>query len=979
VVVTVAPTEVAPDGAPLEPDPGEAPAAYDAGRWEHWDRQLVAGLVLLSLTLFLLSELKPDLLLRNTTPNGGDTGGHVWWPAAMRDHVFSDGRVAWWSPDWYAGFPIGQYYFPVTAALIVLLDVIVPYNVAFKLVTAIGPLLLPIGAYVFARGLRSPWPTAPFAAAAAVGFLYFTGDSDVEFKIIGGNFPSTLAGEFSFTISLALALMFLGTLATTLVDRKRPWLPALLLALCVLTHVIVAAFAVFGAVIIWLLHRPLANLRLAVAVGGVGALLTAVWTLPMVTRLDYATHMGWEPYDEATSATVDFPWGYLLHDQLRWAQYLALVALAVGIIERRRATIATACMAVGVGLAFRYVPETRIWNARMLPFFWLMTFLLAAMGAAELIRLGRAAMERGWRFAPILVVVLAFARLSMEWLDEWIDYDTMRLLWLMAVGASVVVAGFELVELAGGRTLSTLTGWRVPGWAPQAAVHGAVLVVVAFSMTWTHDHRAYIPSWIGWNESGFEDVDPPFDKPAWPELERVIDTMGELPPGRTMWEYTSDLNNYGTTFSLSLLPFFTDGRIGSMEGLYFESSATTAFHFLLQAELSTKPSQPVRGITYDGVGAGEAFRPDVFERGIRHLRLFGVRYYMATSTELRAEADLRTDLLTRIAEVPDLDGAAPSGWGIYEVIGWSAVQPMTYEPVVATGADTAHWRAEEAVIEPITASDGTITTPGQPGWPTEWFTSGSTRVLAQDGPADWARAPAAVAGTMPEEALPPVTVSNVQEGDDWIEFDVDQVGVPVLVTTSYYPNWQADGAEGPYRVTPNMMVVVPTSTHVVVRYDDLPADTFGLLGSVLGLLGLGALVRWTPKPLPRRGGPGTVPDEVLAALRSSAAAPAGWGADLVATGRDGRAGPAPPGAVPERWPPALDLRRSAPAWPGHVHRDWAPAEPPIEPAADDWMPEERTGGDTDRAADAAAEPAVVDWAPEDRATDGLDGDPPPPG
>jgi hypothetical protein len=109
----------------------------------------------------------------------------------------------------------------------------------------------------------------------------------------------------------------------------------------------------------------------------VGSLLTGVWLLPMVSRLDLATHMGWEPYTEATSSTVDYPWGYLFHADLRWAQYLGVVAVGVGVLERRRATLVTAVVAVGVGIAFAQAPETRIWNARMLPFFWLCTYLLA--------------------------------------------------------------------------------------------------------------------------------------------------------------------------------------------------------------------------------------------------------------------------------------------------------------------------------------------------------------------------------------------------------------------------------------------------------------------------------------------------------------------------------------------------------------------------------------------------------------------------
>ena len=73
--------------------------------------------------------------------------------------------------------------------------------------------------------------------------------------------------------------------------------------------------------------------------------------------------------------------------------------------------------------------------------------------------------------------------------------------------------------------------------------------------------------------------------------------------------------------------------------------------------------------------------------------------------------------------------------------------------------------------------------------------------------------------SLPKTALPSAKVTNIKEGRESISFDVDQIGKPVLVRTSYFPNWTATGADGPYRVAPNQMVVVPTSKHVVLNYD----------------------------------------------------------------------------------------------------------------------------------------------------------------
>ena len=174
--------------------------------------------------IFVFVQLGPKLLLRNTTITGGDTGAHVWFPDFLIDH-FLPWRVAGWSNDFYAGFPAGQFYFPFPAVVIAILDLFLPYNVAFKLVTAIGPIVLPASAYVFARGIRAPRPAAPMLAVAATAFLYLKdgGDSTMTFDlhIMGGTLASTFAGEYSFMIALALALCFLGTFARTL-DRAGP-------------------------------------------------------------------------------------------------------------------------------------------------------------------------------------------------------------------------------------------------------------------------------------------------------------------------------------------------------------------------------------------------------------------------------------------------------------------------------------------------------------------------------------------------------------------------------------------------------------------------------------------------------------------------------------------------------------------------------------------------------------------------------------
>jgi uncharacterized membrane protein len=76
---------------------------------------------------------------------------------------------------------------------------------------------------------------------------------------------------------------------------------------------------------------------------------------------------------------------------------------------------------------------------------------------------------------------------------------------------------------------------------------------------------------------------------------------------------------------------------------------------------------------------------------------------------------------------------------------------------------------------------------------------------------------------------------------------VNKIGVPVLVKISYFPRWHATGATGPYRVSPNLMVVVPTSNNVSLVYGSTPMLTLGNLISdattVAGLIVLALYLR----------------------------------------------------------------------------------------------------------------------------------------
>ena len=96
-----------------------------------------------------------------------------------------------------------------------------------------------------------------------------------------------------------------------------------------------------------------------------------------------------------------------------------------------------------------------------------------------------------------------------------------------------------------------------------------------------------------------------------------------------MWEYNSSENRFGTPEALMLLPYWTDNCVDSMEGLLMESSPTTPYHYLDQSELSVAPSDPQVGLNYGPLDVAE---------GVRHLQILGVKYFMAFSPAVFAQA-----------------------------------------------------------------------------------------------------------------------------------------------------------------------------------------------------------------------------------------------------------------------------------------------------------------------------------------------------
>ena len=116
------------------------------------------------------------------------------------------------------------------------------------------------------------------------------------------------------------------------------------------------------------------------------------------------------------------------------------------------------------------------------------------------------------------------------------------------------------------------------------------------------------------------------------------------------------------------------------------------------------------------------------------------------------------------------------------------------------------------------------------------------RWVVMDGPEDWRRIDD-IDERRGGPSLPSGTVTDIVLEDHKLSFTTTAVGVPHLVKVSYFPNWRASGAEGPYRAAPSLMVVVPTQEEVVLEFVRTWDEYMGAALTFTALAGLGLWVR----------------------------------------------------------------------------------------------------------------------------------------
>ena len=696
----------------------------------------------------ILILLRVDLIFVNNTPTGGDMGAHVVPIKYFIENFASNFMISGWSNDWFAGYPLYYFYFPLPAIFTYFLNLIFPYGIAFKIMV-VGSVVLAI--YSIEKLFRREDYLFSHIGIGA-GLMFALTES---FTIYGGNLASTLAGQFSFTYSLAF-----GNLAIYYLTKSKHkynfLISSFFLSLCLLSHLIPFILYLPAYSIYWLIKKETIQIKFM----SIFIFLTMVtrFVVPLIYNLEFTTNMSYTPYTRVKDLIKPdiLPYTFLL--------FLFLLGRFNfrKLKESKIFSIFEYYIVIFSVILYFYVPEGALWNGRLVPFFNL-GIIIIFFKILDFLLKDILQFQQGKLIINLIIIFSIFLILYVFY-SKWIEFNRYR---------------FFIISII----IITLLGLLLFYESSYKLFNLGVFVFVISSMS-------FLPHWVNWNFTGYE------GKENWKEIEALYSSLNKLPSGRIMWEPNSELNKYGTPMVLMTIPLFTDHT--SMEGLYFDSSITTPFHFIAVSGLAEKPSNPVGGLSYIN---------NDFEKGVKYLKDLGVDYFISYTESISSKAINNKDLELLFVSEPfsvfkietnkiELVNQKIEKFpriSFYERTSSSLFRDTEYENFFEKAYNNYRNLDEYRVIElPIGVN---------------------------------------IDSSKKDDLI----ITNLIIASDEIKFTTNKPNELHIVKVSYFPNWKIEKGTGPYRISPSFMAVIPHTENVVLTFQRVRVETYSFYFAIFSL------------------------------------------------------------------------------------------------------------------------------------------------
>ena len=694
----------------------------------------------------LIIFLRIELVFSDLLPTGGDMGAHIVPTKFFVTELFNNFKLSGWSQDWFAGYPVYYFYFPLPPIITSLLNFIFPFSISFKTMVLISQVLLVVSIEMLMRKNSKEFSFYGFG----VGLLYLLTES---FTIFGGNLASSLAGQYSFTYSIAF-----GNLSIFyLVKSKYKYsieIAALLIGLSVLSHLI--PFMIYLPIFAFYFVKSDIKIYKKISAFLFFLFVAVRFSIVLFLNLEFTTNMTYTPYTQ-------------LSDLVKSDVLPLVIGAAIYIISSKSKTSLKAISGFEIYLLFIsiylffYGPESALWNGRIVPFFNLgiiiLFFNLLHFDIKTLTK------KIQGKYPLLLFILLINSYFMYLYYSKWGNTYS-----ITAISVILIVLFMFLISINSRNFLFYTT-----------------IVSLTFGTL------SYLPHWLNWNFSGYE------SKSNWTDITTLYEGLDTLEPGRIMWEPNSDLNKYGTPMVLMTIPMFTDHQ--SMEGLYFDSSITTPFHFLAVSGVAERPSNPVGGLTYIN---GE------FDKGFRLMEDLGVDYFIAYTSSIKDKANKDENFNFLFSN--EVFNVYSINTKKVELVGdnlYIFESPDFYErlrnAVLRAGSEQSFFESayknfkDELNYKIIENYDESYADPGDK----------NTTLLISD--------------------------LNIQ--NELITFKTNKPNQLHLIKVSYFPNWKIKNGYGPFRISPSFMAVIPKDEFVEIKFESSNTEKALNLLSILTLFG----------------------------------------------------------------------------------------------------------------------------------------------
>ncbi len=671
-------------------------------------------IIFLLIYLYLFSYFTPKYLFSLTTTTGGDTPSHFMAADYFIREILPKMRLCGWFQGNYAGMPLFQFYFPLPFLIMAVLNIFIPLQIAFKIVNVLGIFLLPLCSYLCLNLLGYRFPIPIYGALGSLYFLFMEANT-----MWGGNIPSTLSGEFCYSIGFSLFILSVGLIYKAIRVRKGLITCVFLSSSILSSHGYAFIISLFASLYFVLFEKRFIENTLFLSFNYIiTSLLLSIWLLPLIYYLPWTTPFNFIWIMEGLSDV--FP-PILI-------PYMLFSAVAILKFFKDRGSkepqIPYLLFIILISVLFyRIAYPLGMVDIRFIPPLQYAFILLGAIGLGELT----------CHLKSEYILVYAVAIGSILFVDSQVDY---------------------------------------------------------------------IPRWIRWDFTGFE------NKNMWKSFKEINNYIrGDLSDPRVIYEHHLKNRGIGSVRAFEMLPFFS-GR-STLEGLYIQSSISSPFVFYLQSEISDTPSCPLSLYNYSRLSP---------ESAIRHLRLFNVSEIITVTDKVRKAFEESKRFIKEIDIGP---------YSIYKVKedlnGY--VEVLRYEPVLLI---TDNWKDRSFKWfrfkgkEPLLVFKDHLDNIDK-----ERF----NQIFYEDIPEHIRPIPIAI----PDSKNKRIDCTIYPQK---IVIHTPYIGLPHLLKISYHPRWKIRGADRIYLVSPCLMLFYPQSEHLELQFGYNVVDLLGYGLSTITLISI---------------------------------------------------------------------------------------------------------------------------------------------